>query len=116
MPKPRSSALESSTARRKLAVRKKPYWTRLAPGIALGYRRNEGAGTWSVRSSDGHGAAWVKRIGLADDLEPAAPPTVMTFWEAQKAARSWRASSLMRQKMRAVRSPSARPWTATRMI
>src|SRR5438309_8083973 len=49
MPKPRAAKLETATARRRLAPRKKPYWTRLSPGIALGYRRNAGAGTWSVR-------------------------------------------------------------------
>lgn len=86
MPKPRSSALESATSRRKLEVRKKPYWLKLSPGIALGYRRNEGPGTWSVRSSDGHGRLWEKRLALSDDLEAAAPPHVLTFWEAQKVA------------------------------
>src|SRR5262249_11429570 len=53
MPKPRAPKLETATARRRLDVRKKPYWTQLSPGIALGYRRNEGAGTWSVRVADG---------------------------------------------------------------
>jgi integrase len=86
MPKPRSSALESATSRRKLVVSKKPYWLKLSPGIALGYRRNEGPGTWSVRSSDGHGRLWEKRLALADDLEAAAPPHVLTFWDAQKMA------------------------------
>ncbi|WP_029077848.1 site-specific integrase [Bradyrhizobium sp. th.b2] len=86
MPKPRSSALESATSRRKLVVRKKPYWLKLSPGIALGYRRNEGPGTWSVRSSDGHGRLWEKRLALADDLEAAAPPHVLTFWDVQKVA------------------------------
>ena len=47
MPKPRASRLETPTARRKLAVRKKPYYVRLSPGIHLGYRRNVAAGTWT---------------------------------------------------------------------
>src|SRR2546430_13634731 len=42
LPKPRNAKLESATARRKLALRKKPYYVRLSPGIALGYRRNAG--------------------------------------------------------------------------
>src|SRR5215510_14665594 len=63
MPKLRAAKLETATARRKLAVRKKPYWTTISPGIALGYRRNEGAGTWSVRVADG-GVEWIKRIAL----------------------------------------------------
>jgi len=74
MPKPRAARLETASARRKLAVAKKPYYAKIAPGIHLGYRRNEGAGTWSVRAADGAGGEWLKRIALADDLEPAAPP------------------------------------------
>ena len=49
MPKPRAPRLKCATARRKLAAQKKPYWRSYQPNIALGYRRNEGAGTWSVR-------------------------------------------------------------------
>src|SRR5215813_13158878 len=87
MPKPRNAKLESATARRKLAVRKKPYWTPISPGIHLGYRRNAGAGTWSVRVADG-GAEWIKRIAVTDDLEPASPPAVLNYWQAVDAARA----------------------------
>jgi hypothetical protein len=87
MPKPRAAKLETPTARRKLAVRKKPYWTTISPGIALGYRRNAGGGTWSVRVADG-GAEWIKRIALADDLEAAAPPHVLSYWQAIDQARA----------------------------
>ena len=87
MPKPRAAKLETPTARRNLAVRKKPYWTRISPGIALGYRRNAGSGTWSVRSADG-GTEWVKRIALADDLERADGRDVLTYWQAVDQARA----------------------------
>src|SRR5499426_4024799 len=87
MPKPRSTKLETPTARRRLDVRKKPYWTAISPGIHLGYRRNAGSGTWSVRVADS-GAEWVKRIALADDLEPASPPAVLNYWSAIDAARA----------------------------
>src|SRR5262245_2423775 len=87
MPKPRAPKLETATARRKLAVRKKPYWTAISPGIHLGYRRNAGAGTWSVRVADA-GAEWIKRIALADDLEPASRPAVLNYWSAVDAARA----------------------------
>src|SRR5262249_37093496 len=87
MPKPRNARLESATARRKLAVRKKPYCQTISPGIALGYRRNEGAGTWSVRVADS-GAEWVKRIAVADDLEKASPPHVLSYWQAIDQART----------------------------
>jgi integrase len=88
MPKPRNAKLETATARLKLPVRKKPYWHKISLAVHLGYRRNESVGTWSVRSSDGHGHEWVKRIGLADDFEPAAPPAVLTYWQALDAARA----------------------------
>ena len=87
MPKPRNAKLESATGRRKLAVRKKPYWTPISPGIHLGYRRNQTAGTWSVRVADG-GAEWIKRIAVADDLEAASPPHVLSYWQAIDQARA----------------------------
>src|SRR5712691_4055104 len=88
LPKPRNAKLESATARRKLAVRKKPYYVRLSPGIHLGYRRNAGGtGSWTVRVADS-GAEWTKKIGLADDLEVASPPHVLSYWQALEAARA----------------------------
>jgi integrase len=87
MPKPRAAKLETPTARRKLAVRKKPYWTTISPGIHLGYRRNQGGGTWSVRVADS-GAEWIKKIALADDLEGASPPHVLSYWQALVTARA----------------------------
>jgi integrase len=88
MAKLRSYKLETATTRRKLPIRKKPFWVAIAPTIGLGYRRNAGAGTWSVRSTDGHGNDWIKRIGLSDDLEPADGGAVLTFWQAQDRARA----------------------------
>jgi integrase len=67
--------------------RKKPYWTTISPGIHLGYRRNQGGGTWSVRVADS-GAEWIKKIALADDLEVASPPYVRSYWQALDAARA----------------------------
>jgi integrase len=88
MPKPRATKLETATARRRLTVRKKPYWTTISPNIALGYRRNRAAGTWSVRGTDGHGSDWIKRLGLADDFEKSDGRTVLTYWEAIDVARA----------------------------
>jgi hypothetical protein len=39
----RAPKLETRTTRLKLAVRRKPYFVVIAPGIGLGYRRNAGA-------------------------------------------------------------------------
>jgi integrase len=84
--KPRAQRLETASARRKLPISKKPLYVKIAPNIRLGYRRNEGPGTWSVRVT-GPGVDWIKRIGLADDFEPSDGRAVMSFWQAQDAAR-----------------------------
>ena len=55
--------------------------------MRLGYRRNEGTGTWSVIAADGKGGNWVKKFGLADDREEANGEQVLTFWQAQERAR-----------------------------
>jgi len=76
--------LDTKTARLRLPVRKKPYTARLAHGIRLAYRRNEGAGSWSVF---GGGGTWLKKIGIADDLEPADGVHVLDYWQATERAR-----------------------------
>jgi hypothetical protein len=83
----RSATLENRTARLKLPIRKKPYSVRVALGIRLAYRRNETGGTWSVIATDGHGNTWLKKFATADDHEDADGHHVMTFWQAQRAAR-----------------------------
>ena len=87
MPKPRASKLETATARRRLEVRRKPYYATISPGIQLGYRRNIGGGSWSVRCI-ARGADWIKKIALADDLEPADGKHVLTYWQAIDVARA----------------------------
>jgi integrase len=69
-------------------VRYKPYdFTPISPGIALGYRRNQGTGVWVVRVADGRGSNWTKRVGLADDYEAGDGEHVLTWWEAIDRAR-----------------------------
>jgi hypothetical protein len=88
--KTRAPKIEHRTARLKLPVRRKPYYASIAPGISLGYRRNQGAGVWVVRASDGHGANWTKRFAIADDHEEAGDgaAAVLNFWQAQDRARA----------------------------
>jgi len=86
--RPRSNTLENRTNRLKLAVRKKPHgFTTLAPGVALAYRRCKGAGRWIVRAADGKGGNWQKAFAIADDHEEANGDSVLTFWQAQDAAK-----------------------------
>ena len=81
-------ALESRSARLRLKVRRLPYsGPTLARGIALMYRRNKTNGTWVLKASDGHGAYWTKGFALADDFEDADAKNVLTFYQAQDAAK-----------------------------
>ena len=64
-------------------------WTTISPGIGLGLpAQRRGRASRSVRSTDGDGADWIKRIGLADDLEPADGKHVLTYWQAIDVARA----------------------------
>jgi integrase len=86
--KVRHSALESRSARLKLQVRRRPYsGPSLARGISLLYRRNRSNGSWVLKASDGHGAYWTKAFALADDFEDADGKNVLTFYQAQDAAK-----------------------------
>ena len=86
--KVRHTALESRSARLKLKIRRRPYsGPSLARGISLMYRRNKTNGTWVLKVSDGHGAYWTKGFALADDFEDSDGKTVLTFYEAQDAAK-----------------------------
>ena len=84
----RSADLETRTARLKLAVRKKPYTARIALGIRLAYRRNQGGGVWSVLKADGAGGSWLQRFALADDHEESNGTTILDFWQACEVARN----------------------------
>jgi integrase len=85
----RAPRLENRTARLKLPVRRKPHdFTVIAPGIAVGYRRNKGAGVWVVRAADGHGGYWTKAIAGADDHEEADGDHVLDYWQASEKART----------------------------
>jgi hypothetical protein len=81
----RAPTLETRSARLKLKIRGKPYWTTIGAGLSLGYRRNEGNGSWSGRKSNGAGGNYVKRVGPADDFENI--PDAIDYWTAQSRVR-----------------------------
>ena len=51
------------------------------------YRRNKTNGTSVLKASDGHGAYWTKGFALADDFDDSDGKNVLTFYEAQDAAK-----------------------------
>jgi integrase len=86
--KVRNSLLETRSNRLRLPVARKPAFVRVAPGISLGYRRNQAAGTWVVRVADGRGGSWTKTIGFADDHDEADGHRFLDFWQAQERAKT----------------------------
>jgi integrase len=68
--------------RLKLKPRKRPYYfTNVAKGIAVGYRRNQGAGTWVLRCPHDN-----RRLGVADDYGEADGIHVFDFEQASARA------------------------------
>ena len=86
MPRPRAAKIETSTRRRKLPPRKKPYYVTVSPGVFLGYCRNHGHCKWSVRVVRGR-VEWTDRFATTDDLEPANGRDVLSYWQAVDEAR-----------------------------
>jgi integrase len=70
------------TNRRKLQVQRKPHFATIAPGLALGYRRNEGAGAWVTREAIGNGRSRFHKFATADDLEIADGGAIMNYAQA----------------------------------
>jgi integrase len=86
--KVRNSLLENRTQRLKLPVAKKPIFTRIGPGISIGYRRNQAVGTWVLRVADGRGGARTAAIGFADDHDDADGEKFLDYWQAQDRAKA----------------------------
>jgi integrase len=96
--KVRDTNLETRTARHRLAVRHKPYFRLIEPGLHLGYRRLNGPGTWLARRyvSDGRYVTENLRTAngalvLADDYVDSDGDRILNFAQAQQAARGPRA-------------------------
>ena len=94
----RDASLETRTARSRLKVRHKPYFRLIEPGLHLGYRKlASGPGTWIARRYAGEGAYAMENLRtasgdlvVADDYTDADGAAVLTFAQAQAAARGKR--------------------------
>ena len=62
-------------------------FVRIGPGLSLGYRRNQTAGTWVLKITDGKGGRTTAAIGHADDFDEANGIDFLTFWQAQEKAK-----------------------------
>ncbi len=91
--KVKDTALDTRTARDRLKARPEPYWRLLEQGLHLGYRRHRPSGVWVARRRKddvGPGSKYIEsKLGLADDAGDADGVRVMSFAQAQAAARKW---------------------------
>lgn len=81
--------LDTRAARLRLKKRREPYWRSISEGLAVGYRRGAKGGTWIARHySTEHGRRF-HAVGTADDVADADGTHVLSFAQAQEAARKW---------------------------
>ncbi len=84
----RDTNLETRAARSRLAKRPEPYWRSIDPGAHLGYYRGSRGGSWVARLYIDARYRKVS-LGVADDSTDADGIVVLSFAQAQAAARSW---------------------------
>lgn len=83
--RPRDARIETREARRRLKVRKEPYWRQVHKGLSVGYYRGVNSGSWSVRRQvDGRNLR--QQIGKADDHADADGVNVLSYDQAVKLA------------------------------
>lgn len=83
--------LKDRTARGKLKPQKEPYWVVLEKGRSLGYRKGKKGGEWFARYYDPlmKPTKRYKSLGSADDHADPDGTLVLSFTQAQTAARKW---------------------------
>jgi integrase len=84
----KDTRLDTRAARERLDPRKKPYFRVIDTGRHIGYYKGPRAGTWLARTNAG-GRYVEKKLGTADDTRDANGFDVLSFSQAQAAARNW---------------------------
>jgi integrase len=94
----RDAKLDTRNSRLRLTVRREPHWRSLSGGLAIGYRKGAKGGTWIARHySTDHGRRY-QAIGATDDIADADGVHVLSFAQAQEAARAWFADLARRDR------------------
>src|SRR5215831_12864127 len=81
--------LDTRSARQQLPQRREPYWRSISQGLAIGYRRGAKGGTWIAQHYAKSTGRRPKALGTADDFADADGVYVLSFAQAQEAARAW---------------------------
>ena len=87
----KDAKLDRREARLKLAPQKEPYWRLVSEGAHLGYYRGALVGKWVARyKAPGSKGGYAKNtLGEADDVRDADGKIILTFRQADDAARAW---------------------------
>jgi integrase len=87
----RDVGLDTQSKRAKLKARPAPYWSWLAEGCSLGYRKNNRGGTWIARlySADATPPIRQGKLGSADDDQPADALAILNYAQAVEKANEW---------------------------
>src|SRR3984957_12938957 len=81
------TGLETKAQRARLPIAPKPVWISLGDGVGLGYRRTQGAGTWSWRKAQPGGTYRTAKIALADDIAEPDGRVVLSYYHAVERAK-----------------------------
>ena len=79
--------LDTRAARRRLKRRREPHWRSISEGLAVGYRKGTKGGTRIARHYSGEHGRRYHSIGTTDDIADADGAHVLSFPQAQEAAR-----------------------------
>lgn len=87
----RDAKLDTRSARAKLVARREPYWSSIGGGLAVGYRRfRKAGGSWLMRVYDPATRTYRQAsLTAADDHLDADGKRILSFAQAQEAARAW---------------------------
>lgn len=87
----KDARLDNRTSRLGLRHRSEPYWRLVSEGCHLGYYRGARVGKWVARfRRSGSGASYAKTtLAEADDVRDADGETILSFEQADAAARRW---------------------------
>lgn len=85
----RNAKIDSRSARARLSGRAEPYWTVIAAGRAIGYRKGKKGGNWVARWRDPKGKQHYHALGAADDALDPDGETILSCAQAQEQARDW---------------------------
>jgi len=78
---------KTRSARLRLAARREPYWLSLSEGMAVGYRKGAKGGTWIARHYATDQGRRYEALGTSMNVADADGKYVLSFAQAQEAAR-----------------------------